>query len=374
MIIHPLTSGKTELIRRASLCDPAPFGRGWKHYTSMLIYSLIWASHVFYNLVLFVVLVTYINSPDLLVEFPQPFEIVILVLLLLPSFFPPYNPASLGYITIDVIFIISVSFRIAAYKGWMPTPTYDLIALLLNSRTIVAFLPLIQAANIVLISFLLPSFNVMTRFVYPTFPIAIMLFIGFFVSIHFLADTHNTVRYTFDVLLRTILLDIHPGGVTEYHPVAARILYYLFGFASLYLFWGVGIAGVGMRVARETDWHAERVRLKAIKLLRYLPSRRPIRRKRLLGRGKVVSAMPFNILEGIGVVFRIYWLRDVAIYLGMLPIILEWSLESIARTILFFIWGWMRKLGGCILDEIETEIDSDAEVEDDLIETAPLLS
>ena len=341
---------------------------------SFLIGRLIWKSHILYNLVLFVVLTMYIYSPDLLIDFPQPLEITILVMLLTPSLLPPYSPASLGYITIDIIFLIGIGFRIAAYKGWTPTPSYDLITLLLNSRTIVAFFPLIQAFNIVLLSFRTVGFGVMTRFVYPTFPIAIVMFVGFFLSIHFLEDTHNPVRYTFDVLLRTVLLDIHAGGVTEFHPVAARILYYLFGFSSLYFFWGVGIAGIGMRVVRETDWHVERVRLKAIQLLRYLPSRRVIRRKRLLGRGKVVSAMPFNILEGIGVIFRLVWLRDIAIYLGMFPIILGWILGSMLHMVVYFIWGWIQKVGGRLVDEVELEIDSDIEEVNDLIETAPLLS
>ena len=201
------------------------------------------------------------------------------------------------------------------------------------------------------------------------------MFTGFFLTLHFLSDEHSSVQHTVDVLLRTVLLDPHSKQTTQYHPVAARIVYYLFAFASLYLFWGVGLAGVGMKVVRETDWHAERVRWKATRLLRYLKNEKGVRKKRLLGRGKVLSAMPFNVLESIGVIFRLRWLRELGVYLGMFPVVITWSLGFGCFQCGYFLWIWIRRIGDKILDEAEDEVvvETDVDSEGDLNETSRLL-
>ena len=128
-----------------------------------------------------------------------------------------------------------------------------------------------------------------------------------------------------------------------------------------------------MRIVKETDWHAERVRCKAIQLLRYLPTRQNVRRKRLLGRGKVISSMPFNIFEGIGLVLRIRWVSDFAVYFGVGLVILGWSLGLVAVSLGRKFWSWLRKVATKIVDEFEDEGDSDVE-ENGPEETTRLLS
>lgn len=123
----------------------------------------------------------------------------------------------------------------------------------------------------------------------------------------------------------------------------------------------------------ETDWHAERVRYKAVRLLRYLPSGKNVRRKRLLGRGKVSSTMPFNVFEGVGIVLRIRWLRDLAMYLGMFPVVLVWSLGLGIIDFGRRFWIWLGKFGKKFVDEIDEDVDSDIE-EDEPEESARLLS
>ena len=339
---------------------------------------LIWASHVFYNIVYFVLLTVFVHAPiyslDLLARYPQPLETVLIIIFYIPSLFPPYTVAFPGYLTIDILFLISFIFRCIVWKEW-PYLSIHTITLLLNARTLLSFLPLIQILNVVLLAFPLPPLKIVRRLFYPLLPIAITVFIGFFLSLHFLADTHNSVQHTFDVLLRAVLLNIHPGSSVQFHPVAGRIVYYVFAFSSLYLFWGVGIAGVGMKIVKDTDWHAERVRTKAIQLLRYLPVRKTVRKKRLLGRGKVISLMPFNVIEGIGVVFRLHWLSSFAVYLGMVPIIVGWSLGLVCVKIGFRIWTWMGKVGGKIMDEVEDEGELEQDdSEDDMNESTRLLS
>lgn len=318
----------------------------------------------------------FVYSPTLLVQYPHPLELTLIILFFIPSLFPPYTPAFLGYLTINILFLVSFIFRGLAFKRW-PYISIDVVTFLLNARTIISFLPLIQILNVILLRFSFPRLTIFYHLFYPLLPIAIFAFIGFFLTSHFLADAHNSVRHTFDVLLRTVLLDSHPGNATQFHPVAGRIVYFLFAFSSLYLFWGVGVAGIGMKIVKETDWHAERVRRKAVDLLRYLPSRKAVvRRKRLLARGKVLSSMPFNVLEGIGVVFRMRRLSMYVFYLGMIPIVLGWSLGLVCGKVGLRIWGWMGKVGERILDEVydETEDDADIDSQNDLTESTRLLS
>ena len=323
----------------------------------------------------YVLFAVFIYSSTLLVEFPHPLEIALAAVFLIPSLFPPYTPAFLGYLTIDIIFLISFIFRAIAFKNW-PYISIDIVTLLLNARTLISFLPLIQIVNVVLLTFPLPRLLLLKRLFYPVLPVAVVMFTGFFLSLHFLSDDHSSVRHTFDVLLRTILLDPHSGQTTQYHPAVARIVYYLFALSSLYLFWGVGIAGVGIKVVQETDWAGERMRWKAVRLLRYLRDEKPVRKKRLLGRGKVLSAMPFNILECIGVIFRLRWLRDLVVYLGMVPILIGWSLGIGCYNCGYFLWIWIGKLGDKILDEVEEEVavETDADSEGEVTETSRLLS
>jgi len=153
-------------------------------------------------------------------------------------------------------------------------------------------------------------------------------------------------------------------------------VYYLFAFSSLYLFWGVGIAGVGMKVVQESDWHAERMRWKAVRLLRYLRDEKQVRRRRLLGRGKVLSAMPFNVLDGIGVILRLRWLCGLAVYLSMVPVLLGWSLGLGVYKCGCWIWICIKKVGDTILDEVEDEVavETDVDSEGDVNETSRLLS
>lgn len=217
--------------------------------------------------------------------------------------------------------------------------------------------------NVVSIRFTFPRIGLIFRLLYPLLPMTIMIFIGFFLSFHFLGDTHYSARHTFDVLLRTLLLDIHPSTATQFHPVAARIVYFLFGFMSLYVFWGVGVVGIGLKVVLETDWHVEAVRARAAKLLRYAPVEKSFRRKRLLGRGKVISSMPFNVFEGIGIVFRIRWLRDVAVYLSLLPVVLGWSLVWGCIYMGLRIGKWMSFIAGKVMDEEDEELEADGDAE-----------
>jgi hypothetical protein len=343
-----------------------------------LMSRLIWASHVFYNIVYFVLLTVFVYCPiyslDLLARYPEPLEIVLIIIFYIPSIFPPYTVAFIGYLTIDILFLVSFIFRVIVWKEW-PYLSIHTITLLLNAGTLLSFLPLIQILNVALVTFPLPPLKLVRRLFYPLLPIAITVFIGFFLTLHFLADTHNSVQHTFDILLRAVLLNIHPGSSVQFHPVAGRIVYYLFAFSSLYLFWGVGIAGVGMKFVKETDWHAERVRTKAVQLLRYLPVRKNVRKKRLLGRGKVISLMPFNVIEGIGIIFRLHWLSSFAVYLGMVPLVVGWSLALVCVKIGSLIWAWMGKVGGKIMDEVEDEgeLDRDVGSEDDMNESTRLL-
>jgi hypothetical protein len=358
--------------------NPLPINHGsTKCLSSILTLRLIWLSHILYNVVYFVLLTAFVYSPTLLVEFPHPLEIALAVLFFIPSLFPPYGTTFLGYLTIDILFLISFIFRGIAFRNW-PYISIDVINHLLNARTLVSFLPLIQIVNLVLLIFPIPRLDILGRLIYPTFPIAITLFTGFFLTLHFLTDTHNSIQYTLDILLRTILLDIHPGKTTQFHPIAARIAFFLFAFSSLYLFWGVGIAGIGLRVARETDWHVERVRRKAVQLLRYLPNRNPIplKRKRLLGRGKVISSMPFNVFEGIGIAVRMTWLSRFFLYLGMLLIVLGWGLGFVCVKVGLLVWMWIRRIGEKIVDEVDDDVGTETEVdsEDDLDESTRLLS
>ena len=311
-------------------------------------------------------------SPDLLVKYPHPVELALFVTFVVPSLFPPYNVAFLGHLIIVILFLISFIFRGIAFKHW-PNISIEVIQLLLNSRTLLSFLPLIQIFNLVLLTFRLPRLVVLRRLVDPTIPIAIALFIGFFLSLHVLSDTHNTVQYTFDVMLRTVLLDIHPGSVTEFHPVAARIVYFLFAFFSLYLFWGVGVAGIGMRVVRETDWNAERVRWKAMRVLRYLPEKKKVVKRGMLGREKVMSAIPFNVFEAIGIAFRMRWLSTIAFAVGMAPTVLAWTGARALWRVGAVIARWFGSAGGFIFDEVE-DPGGVVEIEDEMNESSRLLS
>ena len=352
---------------------PAFLNLGCLRLLHRLTSRLIWAAHLFYNVAYFVLLTVFVYSPHLLVRYPHPLEITLIITFFIPSLFPPYTAAFLGYLAINILFLISFIFRGIVWKDW-PYLSSDGITLLLNARTLVSFLPLIQILNVVLLAFPIPRLKLLRRFFYPVLPIAIMVFIGFFLSLHFLADTHNSVQHTFDVLLRAVLLNIHPGSSVQFHPVAGRIVYYLFAFSSLYLFWGVGIAGTGMKVVKETDWHAENVRGKAVRLLRYLAVRKTVRKKRLVGRGKVMSSMPFNVLEGIGIIFRIRWLSKFTFYLGMVPIVFGWGLGLACIKIGVRIWVWMGKVRAKIIDEVEEDQIEQDESEDGSNETTGLLS
>jgi hypothetical protein len=209
----------------------------------------------------------------------------------------------------------------------------------------------------------------------PAVPIAIIVFIGFFLSLHILSDTHSSVRHTFDILLRTVLLDVRPGNLTEFHPVAARIVYFLFAFLSLYLFWGIGIAGIGMRVVHETDWDAERIRWKMLRLLKFLPDRKCVVKRGIFGRGKVLAAMPFNVIEGFGWAFRSRYLIIIPFYVGIAPTVLAWtvgravwSLEKVVRCL-------MRKTGGFLFDEWDNEnVGQFVQGDGGVAETSRLLS
>lgn len=335
---------------------------------------LLWASHVFYNILFFVLLTSFVYCPTLLVKYPHPLEIVIIKAFVIPSLFPPYTSAFLGYLTINILFLISVIFRKLAFRH-EPNMSFDDVTMLLNARTLISFLPLIQTFNIVFLAFPFPRLALIFHLFYPLLPIAITIFIGFFLALHFLADTHNSVRHTFEILLRTVFLDSDPGNATQFHPIAGRIVYYLFAFSSLYLFWGAGIAGMGMKMVKETDWHAERVRQKAVRLLRYLPNRKTMRRKRLFGRGKVLSSMPFNMLEALGIGFRLRWIRAFSLYFGMVPIVVGWSLGLGCIHLGLFIWGWMRKIGAKLIDEVDDEIENDANLDpEDANESTRLLA
>jgi hypothetical protein len=332
-------------------------------------------SHLRSNIAYFVLLTFFVYSPSLLVQYPHPIEIALTTVFFIPSLFPPYTPAFLGYLTIDILFLISFIFRGIAFREW-PQPTLDAIHLLLNARTLLSFLPLIQMANLILITFRLPSIRIFYKVFSPILQMGIPLFIGYFLVLHFLTDTHASVQQTFDVMLRTILLDIRPGAITQFHPVAARIAYYLYAFSSLYLFWGVGIAGVGMKVVNETDWHVDRVRGKAIRLLRYLPQRTSVKKRKILGRGKVVTPMPVNVFEGIGIVLRWRWVSLIVLYVWMFPLIVAWSLFLVSMKIGFWVNKGVRYLSSKIVDDVDDEdlVDSNVDSDDDVGETSRLLS
>src|SRR3981189_2872786 len=80
--------------------------------------SLLWISHILYNLVYFVLLTVFLYRKTLLIYFPHPFEIPIVALFIVPSLFPPYTPLFLGYLTIAIIFLISFIFRAIAFSYW----------------------------------------------------------------------------------------------------------------------------------------------------------------------------------------------------------------------------------------------------------------
>jgi hypothetical protein len=206
----------------------------------------------------------------------------------------------------------------------------------------------------------------------PTLPITIILFIGFFLSLQVLSDAHNSVGYTFDILLRTVLLDVRPGSLTEFHPVAARIVYFLFGFFSLYLFWGIGIAGVGMRIVKETDWDAERVRWKALRLLKFLPGRRKVVKRGMFGRGNVLSSMPFNVIERFGWAIRCHLLIVIPFYVGITPTLLAWTVGRGVERVVEFVRAWMRTAGDNLFDK--WDIDDLVEGDSGVAETSRLLS
>lgn len=335
--------------------------------------SLLWISHILYNLLYFVLLTIFLYQKTLLIYFPHPFEIPIIILFIIPSLFPPYTPLFPGYLTIDIIFLVAFIFRGIAFSYW-PYPTIEVVNLLLNSRTLLSFLPFIQIINSTLLIFRFPRLQLIFRIVWPVLPILILGFMGSFLTLYFLADTHIPARNVFDILLKTVLLDIHPGKIAQFHPVAGRITYYLFSFFILYGFWGVGIAGIGMRIVRETDWHVERVRCKAIRLLRYIQTEKRVKRKRLLGRGKVVSGMPFNVIEWVGVVLRLEQVRWFSVYASMVLVVLGWSLALGCIRLGKKIRDWLQRVGGKIVDEFDEDSEGDGENEDGVNETTRLLS
>ena len=128
---------------------------------------------------------------------------------------------------------------------------------------------------------------------------------------------------------------------------------------SLHLFWGVGIAGVGMKLIVETDWHAERVRHKAVRLLRYAPVDRPVRRKRLLGRKKVLTVMPFNVIEGVAIIFRVRWLRSIVVCISMIPVVVTWSLGLGCFYLIGRFGIFVQDIGKRIADEEDDEAEID---------------
>jgi hypothetical protein len=137
------------------------------------------------------------------------------------------------------------------------------------------------------------------------------------------------------------------------------MVYYLFGFAALYLFWGVGVAGVGMKVIVETDWEAERMREKASRLLRYAPVIKVVQRKRLLGRGKVLSSMPFNVFEGVGIIFRLKWLRKITVYLFAVPVVFGWTIGLVCIYLFRRICAFFNLVGEKIMDQEEDDDEMD---------------
>ena len=339
-----------------------------------LMTSLLWISHILSNLAYFVVLTVFLYQKTLLIYFPHPFEIPIIILFIIPSLFPPYTPLFLGYLTINIIFLVSFIFRAIAFLAW-PYPTIEVVNLLLNSRTLLSFLPLIQVVNTTLLLFRFPRLYILWRIVYPILPILVMGFLGSFLTLFFLADTHIPARNVFDILLKTVLLNVFPERITQFHPVAARIVYYLFSFMILYGFWGVGIAGIGMKIVHETDWDVERVRWKAVRLVRYTSVEKKVEKKKLLGRGKVLSAMPFNVFECIGVLLRSKKLRWIAVYSSMALVVLVWSLVLGCIYLGLMVWGWCVKFGVKLMDEVEDDIITEgADSEEDGVETTRLLS
>jgi hypothetical protein len=335
---------------------------------------LMWASHASRNILFFVLLTVFVFSPDLLSQYPLPIEWALLITFIVPSLFPPYNVTFPGYLTIAILFLISFIFRGIAFQNW-PYVTPEAVDLLLNSRTILSFLPLIQVFNVVLLTFHLPRLAILRRLLDPAVPIALILFIGFFLSLQILSDTHNSVRHTFDILLRTVLLDVRPGSLTEFHPIAARIVYYLFAFFSLYLFWGIGIAGVGMRVVQETDWDAERVRWKMLRLLKFLPDKKRVVKRGIFGRGKVQAAMPFNVIEGFGWAIRCHYFIIIPFYLGIAPTVLAWTVGRGVLRIGRVVRCLMGKIGGFLFDEWDTKkVGQSVQGDGGVAETSRLLS
>src|SRR5579859_2928810 len=172
--------------------------------------SLLWISHILYNLLYFVLLTIFVYQKTLLIYFPHPFEITLIVLFIIPSLFPPYTPLFPGYLAINIIFLIAFIFRAIAFSAW-PYPTIEVVNLLLNSRTLLSLLPFIQIINTTLLIFRFPRLQLILRIIWPILPILIMGFIGSFLTLYFLTDTHIPSRNVFDILLKTVLLDIHPG-------------------------------------------------------------------------------------------------------------------------------------------------------------------
>ena len=86
--------------------------------------------------------------------------------------------------------------------------------------------------------------------------------------------------------------------------------------------------------------------------------------------------MPFNVLECIVVIFRLWWLGDLVLYLGMVPILIGWSLGIGCYNCGYFLWIWIGKLWDKILDEVEEEVavETDADSEGEVTETSRLLS
>jgi hypothetical protein len=304
----------------------------------------------------------FVYSDTLLFDYPHPLELLLILIFLIPSLFPPYNAAVLGYFTIDVLLLISFIFRGIAFRQWSH-PSMDAINLLLNSRTLLSFLPLLQTINIVLITFHLPSREIVLRIIYPLLPTAFLLLLGFFLTLHFLGDEHISPQVTLDTLLRTLLLNIHPGRATQFHPVAARMVYFLLGFASLYLFFGLGVIGRAVHVILDTDWQVDYVRWKARRLIQYTAPRKVVRKKRLLGRGRVLSSMPFNVVECMGVVSRMSWMRNVAFYISVFNVVFVWNIAVGVVALICWIRRCVRYLGSKVIDEYESEMDGDMDEE-----------